>query len=132
MIGLARGQTPHNIASAKRPPPPPYTTVQPAELAHQTKVETAGIATYELLVSGVMGGSVIILISLLFSMTVNERRRHLGLLRSLGATKRLVFRSVFMEAALVALFGGVLGLALGEVVLIRADGAVESTLGVTL
>ena len=132
MIKLARGATLQDIDPRLRASLPPYTTVQPAELAHQTKVETAGIATYELLVSGVMGGSVIILISLLFSMTVNERRRHLGLLRSLGATKGFVFRSVFMEAALVALLGGVLGLALGEVVLILAGNYVEGAFGITL
>ncbi len=132
MIKLAQGATLQDIDPRLRASLPPYTTVQPAELAHLTKVDTAGIATYELLVAGVMGGSVTILIALLFSMTVNERRRHLGLMRSFGATKGFVFRSVFMEAALVAFFGGVLGLAFGEVVLILAGNYVESAFGITL
>ncbi len=132
MIKLAQGATLQDIDQHLKASLPPHTIVQPAELAHLTKVETAGIATYELLIAGVMGGSVIILISLLFSMTVNERRRHLGLLRSFGATKGFVFQSVFVEAGLVAFVGGVLGFALGEVVLILAGNYVEGAFGITL
>lgn len=132
MIKLAQGATFKNVDSGLKAALPSFTALLPPQLAYQTKVDTAGIATYEFLVAGILGGSVIILISLLFSMTVNERRRHLGLLRSLGATKGFVFQSVFAEAVLLAFLGGALGLVLGEVVLIIAGNYVESAFSVTL
>ena len=132
IIKLAAGATLQDIEPGLRAWLSAYTTVQPVEVAHQAKVETAGIATYELLVAGVMGGAVIILIALLFSMTVNERKRQLGLLRSFGATKRFILRSVFMEVALMAFFGGLLGLAVGEMVLVLGENYVGSTFSITI
>ncbi len=47
------------------------------------------------------------------SMTVLERTRELGMLRALGATRGMVSRSVVLEAALLGLFGSLLGLLFG-------------------
>ena len=47
-----------------------------------------------------------------FFMQVTERRRELGLLRAIGATKRDVRMVVLGEAALIGLIGGVLGVLL--------------------
>ncbi|HUS30522.1 MAG TPA: FtsX-like permease family protein [Kofleriaceae bacterium] len=48
-----------------------------------------------------------------FFMQVTERRRELGLLRALGATKADVRWVVLGEAALIGLIGGILGVLLG-------------------
>jgi putative ABC transport system permease protein len=53
----------------------------------------------------------VVLIGLVFSMAANERRKELGVLRALGATRRFVFQSLLAEASLLALFGGATGLA---------------------
>jgi len=47
------------------------------------------------------------------ALTVFERTRELGLVRAVGMTRRQVRRMVRFEAALVAAFGGVLGVGLG-------------------
>jgi len=44
---------------------------------------------------------------------VNERRRELGLLRSVGATRRQVLRLVMAEAAALSLVGTLMGMAVG-------------------
>jgi putative ABC transport system permease protein len=44
-----------------------------------------------------------------FSITVSQRIREYGLLRTLGASRRQVLASVFVEAALIGLVGAVLG-----------------------
>ncbi len=59
----------------------------------------------------VLGFSVL-LIGLVFSMAANERRRELGVLRALGATRSFVFRALLTEAGLLALYGGAAGAAL--------------------
>lgn len=48
-----------------------------------------------------------------FNMTVFQRTRELGMLRTLGASRRLVAGSVLREAALLGVLGALLGLGLG-------------------
>ena len=53
-----------------------------------------------------------LLIGLVFSMAANERRRELGVLRALGPRAASCFQSLVAEAGLLALGGGVAGIAL--------------------
>jgi putative ABC transport system permease protein len=48
-----------------------------------------------------------------FNMTVLQRTRELGMLRTLGATRRMIKRTVLAEALMLGLIGSILGLALG-------------------
>jgi putative ABC transport system permease protein len=48
-----------------------------------------------------------------FQMTVFQRMREIGMLRTLGATRGMVTRSVLTEAALLGLVGAALGVGLG-------------------
>ena len=48
-----------------------------------------------------------------FNMTVLQRMREIGMLRTLGATRGMVVRSVLTEAMAIGLVGTLLGLALG-------------------
>ncbi|WP_323127039.1 ABC transporter permease [Rubrobacter tropicus] len=47
------------------------------------------------------------------SMTVLERTRELGMLRALGSTRAMIARSVILEAALLGIFGSILGVLFG-------------------
>jgi len=60
----------------------------------------------------------IMLIGLVFSMSVNERQREMGLLQAMGAKRRNIFSLVALEAALLSLVGGLLGLAAGSILLL--------------
>ena len=53
-----------------------------------------------------------VLIGIVFSMAANERRREMAVLRAVGATRGFIFRSVLTEAALIALSGSTIGIAL--------------------
>jgi len=48
-----------------------------------------------------------------FNMTVLQRMRELGMLRTLGASRRMATTSVLIEALVIGVVGTVLGLALG-------------------
>ncbi len=48
-----------------------------------------------------------------FAITMSERRREIGQLRTLGMTRRQVLQQVLAEALLVALLGSVIGILLG-------------------
>ena len=56
----------------------------------------------------------LVLIGLIFSMAANERRREIGVLRALGATRTFVFRSILAEAIILAVDGGAVGIALAS------------------
>lgn len=67
-----------------------------------------GIAT---LISGIVG------ISNIMSITVRERTREFGILRAMGAGAGYIFRLVLVEAVMIALLFGYIGLMLGVLVL---------------
>lgn len=56
------------------------------------------------------------LIAVVFSLAVNERRRHIGVMRALGARRTTVLQSLLLEAVLLALAGGATGIAVAGLV----------------
>lgn len=74
--------------------------------AHVLTVLLGGIAGISLLV-GAIGVMNIMLVS------VTERVREIGLRKALGATPRIILRQFLVEASVLGLIGGVLGVGLG-------------------
>src|SRR5262245_1564369 len=66
-----------------------------------------------------------------FSITVSQRIREYGLLRTLGASRRQVLSSVFIEAALIGLLGAVLGV-LGGLLFAKGIESLFKALGIGL
>lgn len=101
----------------------------PPDLRHRTKVQTGtqnakdssntiakalSFLTIALLVFGgiaVFVGAFIIFNT--FSITVAQRAREFGLLRTLGSTRGQILRSVMLEAMIIGVFSSVIGLLLG-------------------
>ena len=67
----------------------------------------------------IMFASTAAMVSVLFSAIITERRRELGLLRAIGARRAQIIGMLLTEAAMATAVGGVLGCALG-VLLMRA------------
>jgi putative ABC transport system permease protein len=57
------------------------------------------------------------------AMSVAERTREIGIKRAIGATKGRIMREILLEAGLIGLIGGILGLALGALVVVLANEA---------
>ena len=70
------------------------------------------------LISLVVGGLSVINT---MAMSVAERTREIGIKRSIGATRGRIMREIVIEAASIGLLGGLLGLALGAVVVTVAN-----------
>lgn len=73
------------------------------------------------LISLVMVGLAAVNIAHTFYMIISERRREIGLLRAVGATRRDVRAMILGEAALVGGLGGLAGVAAGTAVCLAVD-----------
>lgn len=59
----------------------------------------------------------LIVLSLVFYLQIRRRERTIGLLEAVGASRKLVYLLVLTEAGLVGLFGALLGIAVGWVLI---------------
>lgn len=81
-----------------------------------------------LLIGGGFWLIAVLMIGAIFSMSVNERRREMGLIQAIGATRRFIFKQVILEAVELTTIGGVAGLAIGAVIVLLLKGAISSSL----
>ncbi|HTY46068.1 MAG TPA: FtsX-like permease family protein, partial [Methanomassiliicoccales archaeon] len=56
------------------------------------------------------------LVATVSSMVANERKREIGLLRTMGATRRFVFLTILVEALLLAVIGAIIGAAISAMI----------------
>lgn len=59
----------------------------------------------------------VLMINAIFSAVVNERKREIGIIRAIGATKADIFRLIIYEATMVSLISGVAGMVVGGLLL---------------
>jgi len=72
----------------------------------------------------------VLMIGALFSMIVNERRRELGLLQAVGATRKFIFGLVMLEAVELTAIGGIAGLTIGAMAILALKGVIASSMGI--
>jgi putative ABC transport system permease protein len=111
LIKVKPGSDPHNVAIQIMQKVPGVTPIESSNLFQTYRKQMTGLLKSILVILSVTWGLSVVLIGLVFSMAANERRKELGVLRALGATRRFVFQSLLAEASLLALFGGATGLA---------------------
>ena len=80
-----------------------------------------------LLVGAIWVLALIILVAV-YALVSNERRREFAILRIMGASRRMLFRIMSAEAALISAIGAILGLAAGLLVTAPLSNRLQSTL----
>jgi putative ABC transport system permease protein len=109
LIKVKPESDPHAVAVQILQSVPGVTPIESANLFQSYRKQMTGLLKSILVILGVTWGLSVVLIALVFSMAANERRKELGVLRALGATRRFVFQSLLAEASLLAFFGGATG-----------------------
>jgi putative ABC transport system permease protein len=112
MVKVAPGNDPHEVALNIMHNVPDVTPIESPNLFQAYRKQMTSLLRGILAVLGITWVMSMALIGLVFSMAANERRRELGVLRALGATRGVVFQSLVTEAGLLALGGGAVGIAL--------------------
>ncbi len=121
LVKLARGSSENEVGRQVSATLNSYVVIYGAIATKQVSLETRGIASYEFLLAGLLGSSVLILTASLMSMSVNERKREFGILRSMGATKLGISRLIMGEAGILSFSGSLLGLGVGAAVFVVSE-----------
>jgi putative ABC transport system permease protein len=114
LIKVTPGTDPHDVAVRIAQKIPGVTSIESSDMFQTYRKQMVGLLRTVMVILSVTLGLSIVLIALVFSMAANERRKELGVLRALGATRWYVFQSLLAEASLLALFGGITGVNLAS------------------
>ncbi len=107
-----------------------YPTVTVENRVQFRETQQARLDSFLIVISVFLGLALFIAlvgISITLALSVFERTREIGLLRAVGLTRRQLRRSVRWEAAIVSVFGALLGVALGLMFGIAAAIAIPDT-----
>ena len=80
------------------------------QLASTVSQRLQNLLSAFLFLGGLIIGTTVILISSVSSLTVNENRRNIGVLRAVGASKLFVSKLLASQIILLSLFGGAAGI----------------------
>jgi len=129
MVKAAPGADPDRVGAAIMRAVPGVTPLVGQEMFGAYRDQIGGLLRGMVVVVLLTIGLSLAVMALVFSMAVNERRRQIGVLRALGATRWAVLLSFLTEAVLLALAGGlagviaaVVGVSLFRALLVKALG----------
>jgi putative ABC transport system permease protein len=117
MVRLEPGADPMTISADIIQQVPGVTPITSPNFFQAYRQQMNGLLASILLVLGITLILSALLIGLVFSMAANERRRELGVLRAMGATRNFVLRSLLLEASILALEGGLAGISFSVLVI---------------
>lgn len=112
LVKVLPGSDPHAVAVAILQQVADVTPIESPNLFRAFRAQITALLTGMLAVLAVTSVLSLALIALVFSMAANERRREIGVLRALGATRFAVCSSLLTEAVILALGGASVGIAL--------------------
>jgi putative ABC transport system permease protein len=109
----------------------PAITAIPAQSLFLTyRQQAERLQGISLMFLGVSAVLTLILLSLVFSMGISQRQREIGILRALGANRRAIWGYLYLEAALLALGGGMTGIVLTSYGVYLFHNLIVASLGV--
>jgi putative ABC transport system permease protein len=109
---------------------PGVTPIQSSNMFQSYRKQMNGLLKTILIIMGITWGLSVLLIGLVFSMAANERRKELGVIRAIGATRRFVFQSLLLEASLLAFLGGAAGIGLATLSVFLFRKLISVSLGI--
>jgi putative ABC transport system permease protein len=129
MVKVTPGANLHDVAVKILQTVPDVTPIESSNLFQAYRGQLAGLLRTVLVVLATTWVLSVVLIGLVFSMAANERRRELGVLRALGATPAFVLQALLVEAGLLALAGGLAGIALTTLSIYLFQKLITTSLG---
>ncbi|MFI6580209.1 ABC transporter permease [Embleya sp. NPDC050493] len=115
-INAAGGQDEKKVGAALKASLEPFPQVKARDQSDYKELIGKQIDTFLYLIYGLLGLAIIISILGVINtlaLSVVERTREIGLMRAIGASRRQIRRMIRLESMVIAVFGALVGLALG-------------------
>lgn len=129
LVKVLPGEDLHQVSTKILQSVPNVTPVESANLFQAYRTQMTGLIKSMLVILGITWALSIAMVGIIFSIVANDRRRELGVLRALGATDGFVFQSLLMEAGVLGLGGGVVGIGLSVMVITLFHKLITVSLG---
>ncbi len=113
LIQIKPGFTPVNVAEKINFYFPELKAYPAQQFIGNTKNNMLALLKGLVIMSSFTWVTAIILVAVILSITVNERKREFGILRALGASKRFIFGDIIVEAYILATLGSIIGIGIG-------------------
>ena len=91
--------------------------VTTSDMTRTVQSQLTGLIQSIYIAAGATWMITVVMIAAIFSMSVNERSREIGLLRALGSTRRFVLALITLEGTMLTIIGGVLGIITGWIII---------------
>jgi putative ABC transport system permease protein len=112
MVKVRMGDTPHEVAVRMLEQVPGVVPIESTGFFQAQRAQVVGLLRTVLALAGLTWFLAILFMGMVFSLAANERRREIGMLRALGATRTMVLRSLLLEGVILAVTGGAAGIGL--------------------
>jgi putative ABC transport system permease protein len=126
---VSPGTDPGEVAAAIQSSVPGVVSLTSPDLFASFRQQIQTQRTGMLVALGVLLALSAGIISLVFSMVVNQRRREVGVLRALGATRARVTGSILSSAALLAVAGGIAGVVIAGIAVFSLRDSLSDVFG---
>jgi putative ABC transport system permease protein len=111
LVKVSLGDDVHQVAAQIAAAIPGVTPLETNHLFKDQRAQILSLMNSVVALMGITWVLAMALIAVVFSLAVNERRRQIGVMRALGASRVTVLKSLLLEAVLLALAGGTTGIA---------------------
>lgn len=116
LITLQPGADPETVRTGLEQATDPYLLVQVQDEAEFRGSQAAQIDSVIAILYGLLALTVIISILGIvntLALSVTERRREIGMMRAVGTQRAQIRRTIYLESAMIAVYGGIVGVAMG-------------------
>lgn len=110
LVKVAPGQNLQAVAAKIVDSVPGVDVITSIDLTQNLARDLSRISNLLSLVGGILGIIALLLVGILFTFSIWQRRREFGLLQAMGATNRFIFRLILLESVLITGIGGLVGL----------------------
>ena len=105
-------------------------SIRSTHLMRLLAAQRAGLLRTLFTTLGIVWGLAVVLTGLIFTLMVAERRREIGMLRAVGASRNFIFRLFLTESSSLAVGGAVIGVILGAIIVYAIKSWLVSTLAI--
>lgn len=128
LVRLQPGADPAEVAAAIENLQSGLSVIARDEVSRTVAQGYARAVEWVLIAAGTALLTSLLMVAVLFMAIVTERRRELGLLRAMGASRRSVLSLILAEAVLLTLTGGAIGVAAGGAVFVLYEDLIRGAL----